>query len=143
MILIASAVCNAANFGALYALMPGIPVLVLLGVMLITPSIYNGLLYYKNQSQTHFIALPVITSISYGVFGQFLTSSGKLEAFKTLATQNTGDLIVSIDQNIVGPSQILFLLLFQFAVLFVIKLMTRRKDNDRSFQVEQKVSQVR
>lgn len=125
-------IATALNFGLFYMLMPNISVLVALAFLLIIPGALNGFLYAQQPKKENIILFPVITTIFYVICGDFLQNSGKIEAFAERATVNTGELMVSINTNILGIDMIIFSLLLQVAIVFMVSVLMRKRHAARA-----------
>ncbi|MDO5649540.1 MAG: Msa family membrane protein [Gallicola sp.] len=142
MSLLLAGLLNIINYGAAFLLTPNINILLLLTLFILIPGVYNSLLYIQKPSKLKFILLPILSGIGYFISGRMIENSGKWQIVAENTNQMSGDLMIQVADSVADPSQIIALLLAQWAVLFIAdKLFSKRsRKNDRSYKFEQKVS---
>lgn len=124
----------AINYLAFYLTMPNISVLMVLMFILIIPGIINGYFYHRDRENKNIFIYPIISTVFYVISAYFLETSGKIIEFANRANVNTGDLMVNVKTDITSPDVVIFALLLQLVILFIIKLLLRKNVNDRSYQ---------
>ena len=132
--IVLSIILNVINFSVLFYLMPKVSVVVFLVFSLVTPIIYNVLLFIKRKNNFNtwiiMIILSSITTLAYIIFAYLLKVSNILKVFIDYNTMNSGGLVVNIDENIASFSHILFIMLVQLCALFIVNNMLMRGDNN-------------
>lgn len=129
--LIFSLILNLVTFGLLLAIMPNISAVTFLAFALLIPFIYNGVLYIKlphlKNDWVAMAMLSAITALAYGIFGYLTTVLDKIDKFVELNSYSNGVVQITIDANITSVSNVIFILLAQFGVLYIIRVIQNRR----------------
>lgn len=129
--LIFSLILNLVTFGLLLAIMPNISAVTFLAFALLIPFIYNGVLYIKlphlKNDWVTMAMLSANTALAYGIFGYLTTVLDKIDKFVKLNSYSNGVVQITIDANITSVSNVIFILLAQFGVLYIIRVIQNRR----------------
>ncbi|MBR3602792.1 MAG: Msa family membrane protein [Lachnospiraceae bacterium] len=113
---------NALCFGMTYMMMPEISALGFLGMVILLPVIYNIVLFIKENTISNKVlsifVLVTITTISYILFGIFVSINGGMKEFATRNSFSDGNITISISENSNSLSNIIFMMLGSKGHLF-------------------------
>ncbi len=108
-------------------LMPNINIITFFLNCYILPGIYNGILYLycltkkEKYENLNLVLLPILSTVTYAVSSLFIVRTGKFEAFMKSNMVNTGNIHIKINDNLFSFSQIIYIFLLYFALLYIIK----------------------
>lgn len=132
-----SIVLNLVCFALVCYLMPEMSVMSFMFMVLVVPLIYNWFICVKVKSnmkkEIKITLLSVVTAVSYYVSGAVLEKTEKIAAFISQNEFNTGTIVINISEDMFSVSQLVFILILQFFVLYFVSCLSDRgKKNDRS-----------
>ena len=109
-----------------------LPLLGVVALIYFIPLIINGvmilLLYIKksNLSLIECYVFPLISTISYWIFGISIVNSNAWHQFVSKYTVNNGDMYVKVHSNLIDASQLIFVIFLYFSVQFLVSLIIRK-----------------
>lgn len=115
--------------------MPNINIIVFFINCYIMPAIYNGVLYFyslnksTNKENLYLVLFPILSTISYSISSLFISKTGKFELFMEKNEINTGSVHIKINDNLFSISQIIYIFILYFALLFIIKKIRGGKND--------------
>ncbi len=123
---------NMIDFCTLLYFMPNVSVIAFLITILVIPVVYNVILL-KQTNINDYLKLVIIVSVttfSFVLFSLYEIKSGNMETFAAINSVSTDGLVVDIDTNLCSFSNVLFIIIEQLSVMFI--LIWRGRKNDRS-----------
>lgn len=127
---------NVACFLTAYFMLPYANALEFLGMVILLPIIYNVFLITKTKLLNNSKLLTMLlysgmTTLAYIVLGFVGTHTGFIQEFAVRNSYSDGNVTVSISENIDSVSNIIFILLLQFCVMYFVKYMKDRQNHHR------------
>lgn len=105
-----------------------IPLMV--GIVYVLPILLNiglELAYHKSSTVKSQLCLSAITTAGYVIFSLLLMHNAGFHSFIVNNSVTAGDMYLSIDPNLVGFSQLIFVLLLNFAAQYLTHTLMKAR----------------
>lgn len=124
---------NLIAFAILLLMMPDISAVAFLVFVLLIPFVFNSLLYMymkKTKIKNDWIKISVLSAITglfYAFFGYYAEHLDKINGFVVRNVYENETIHINIDSNIASISNIIFVVLSQFCVLYIVRMIINKE----------------
>ncbi len=122
--------------GAYYTLsrINGLELLVLIFFLPIVTNVFIFLKFGKKATNKLLLACVItgIVVLAYILFGISVESGGMLTEFAMRNSYNNGNIVVTIDENLVSVSNAAFILLSNLSTMLIARFLNNRRNNNDS-----------
>lgn len=105
-----------------------ITILLFIGGIYIVPAVVNLISMKVTEYEYPIYLLPLITTITYGVFSYLLMQKQSFIDFVVNNSKEIGDISVQINGNLLGFGPLLFVFLINFSLIYLSYKLTRRTE---------------